>query len=128
MDNNDTPVTTASENKGFIITAHLIGLINIFVLGLGTFVQFVIWMAFRKSDPFLDSHGKAILNFQLTTALGLICLTSLYTLTHAGAVFTLLGIYVWLVFGIQLVGPILGTLAVRDNRPFKYFLSIPFLR
>ena len=128
MDNNDTPVTTANENKALLIAAHLAGVLNFFVFGIGLIVPLGIWLALRKKDPFVDSHGKAILNFQLTLALVLLALIVLQAFDNGGIVFTVVGIYGLFVFGIQLIGPILGALAAYGNRPFKYFLSIPFLR
>lgn len=111
----------------------------------------VAWLVFRDRSPLLDAQGKEVLNFQLSLLLyGLVVGAVLFLLfgmgllggavlggTAAGgallggtlfAFFAFFLPFAFLMWLVPLVFMVLAALAVNRGQPYRYPLTIRFLR
>lgn len=84
-------------------------------------VPLVIWRMKRDLHPFVEAHGVAALNFQISW--------TLYAIACLPFVFLLIGIPMLFALGIAaLIFMIMAIIASSDGRPYTYPLSIQFVK
>ncbi len=94
--------------------------IAFFVPGL---VAAVLWLVRRGDSPFIDDHGREAVNFQISLAiLFVVAIVGGVLLCGVGWVFT---VPLW--FVLAFVGMVMGVLAARDARYFRYPACIRIL-
>lgn len=110
------------EDKQLLIITHLSQLLDL-ITGIGGFlVPLVIWITQKDKVLGMDTHGKMILNFQISMFL--------YSLIAVPLIFLLgLGILILIVIAlILLILPIVNAIRVSNDQIPSYPLSIQFLR
>ncbi len=96
------------------LLAHLLGIFTGFVGPL------IVWLVNKDTMPFADKEGKEALNFQITMAIAYI----------VGAILTLVvvGVFICAAVGICiLIFGIMGSVAAKDGRSYRYPLTIRFI-
>jgi uncharacterized Tic20 family protein len=84
----------------------------------------MVWMARRDDHPFIDDHGREVLNFQLSIAIYGVVATFL-CVTVIGLV---IGIPMFFVLWIvDIVTTIKGALRARDGYFYEYPMTIKFM-
>lgn len=108
--------------KNYCVGMHLT------TLAAGVFVPVVpaliMWLVKRHDSPFIDDHGREVVNFQISLVLyGIIA--TIFTVATAGV-----GVVVsWpLVYILGLVGLIMGAVAAGHGRYFRYPACIRFIK
>lgn len=110
------------EDKQILVLTHLSQLLNL-VTGIGGFiVPLVIWLTQKDKILGMDTHGKMILNFQISMFLYSILSFPLFFLFGIG-ILTLI-----LVGIILLVFPIINAIKVNNNEIPYYPFTIKFLK
>ena len=81
----------------------------------------VVWLIKREESDFVDSHGRQVLNFQLSLLIWfLVCIP---------LAFVIIGIFLAIGLGIlSLVCTIVGAFKANDGKYYRYPLTIPFLK
>lgn len=115
----DTSLSSDSRNMGML--CHLLALSGI-VIPFGAIVgPLIIWLLKKENDPYVDAQGKESLNFQISVTIYAI-VSSILIMVVIG-IFLLLGILVaWLVLTI------IGTIKASKGEPWKYPLTIRFIK
>lgn len=81
----------------------------------------IVWRMKRDLDPFVDAHGAAALNFQLSW--------TIYSIVGLLLVFVLIGFVVLLALAVSgLIFMIMAILASSDGRPYAYPMTIAFVK
>lgn len=109
------------EDKQLLIITHLSQLLDL-VTGIGGFiVPLVIWITQKDKVLGMDTHGKMILNFQISLFI--------YSIISVPFIFLFgLGILFFIIIGlIALIFPILNAIKVSNGEIPSYPLSIKFL-
>jgi len=108
--------------------AHLSAIAGGFFGGVPAFLgPLIVWLLRKDRDGFAAGHGRAALNFNLSMLVYAGALVVLTLITFgvgalvAAPVGAGLGI-VWLAFSI------VGAVRAANNEPFRYPISIPFIR
>ena len=93
-----------------------------FVIPFGNVVgPLVVWLLKREESSFVDRHGKAALNFQISLMI--------YMLISAILVLVLIGIIMLIgLFIFDLVYTIIAMIRASDDKEMKYPLAIPFFK
>lgn len=110
------------EDKQLLVITHLSQLLDL-VTGIGGFiVPLIIWITQKDKVLGMDTHGKMILNFQISMFL--------YSLIALPLILLLgLGILILIIIGlIVLILPIVNAIRVNNDQVPSYPLSIQFLR
>ncbi|PYE52944.1 DUF4870 domain-containing protein [Deinococcus yavapaiensis] len=116
------------EHRSFAAVEHLAPLLALFLPMFGNVVgALAAWLLLRERHPVLDAQGKESLNFQLSL--------TLYSLVGAGIVLFTFGLgllLLWPVFAVfyvmQFVVMILAVASTLNGKPYRYPLSIRFVR
>jgi|SRR5690606_11176590 len=110
------------EDKQLLIITHLSQLLDLVTVIGGFIVPLIIWITQKDKVLGMDTHGKMILNFQISMFL--------YSLIAIPLIFLLgLGVLILIVIGlILLILPILNAIRVSNDQIPSYPLSIQFLR
>lgn len=110
------------QDKQLLIITHLSQLLD-FVTGIGGFiVPLIIWLSQKDRVLGMDSHGKMIMNFQISIFIYSIVSIPLILLFG-------LGIFLLIAIGIvALVLPIINAIKVSNGEMPDYPLSIKFFK
>jgi len=121
MDQPTEPITDP-EARRWAMLCHLLALSGLVANGIGFLLgPLVTWLIKREDHPFIDQQGKEAVNFQITMFLVLFaCLPF---------VLILVGIFMMIAVGILMtVFPIVGAIQASEGKPYRYPLSIRFIR
>ena len=110
------------ENRQLIVLMHLSQLLDLLTGVGGLILPLVIWSLKKEEIDQLDSHGKQIINFQLSMIL--------YSLIAIPLIFLLgFGILILIVVGLLcLVYPVVNALRASSGQDAIYPFSIKFLK
>lgn len=127
---------TESEERTWATFCHLGGL-AMFVVPLGNvLVPLILWLLKKDQSSFVDEHGKAALNFQISMSVyflvGILLMVFValpLTLVLVGFVFI---IGMAMLFGalklFNIVCLVIAAVKANQGESFDYPLAIPFLR
>ncbi|MFW6154213.1 MAG: DUF4870 domain-containing protein [Planctomycetota bacterium] len=88
---------------------------------LGVVAPLVIWLIKRENSPFIDAHGKAVVNFQLSLLI--------YLFVSAILVFVIVGFLLILALIVmQIILTINGAVRAQNGEPYRYPVAIRFIR
>ena len=80
----------------------------------------IIWLLKRHESAFVDRHGKAVLNFQISI--------TIYCLVAILLIFIIIGIPILIGLAVfEIIVTIIGAVRANDGREYRYPLSIPFI-
>lgn len=108
------PLSTGEE-QGWGVAMHLGGVF------LSWLVPLVLWLVFRGRSRMLDDHGKEALNFQITLFIA-------YLIGAATTIIVIGFVILFLAWLLSIVFSIMAAVAAYDRRPFRYPLTIRFIR
>lgn len=110
------------EDKQILTITHLSQLLNL-ITGLGGIVvPLLIWLLKKEEILGLDTHGKMILNFQISMVIySIICIPLIFAFGLGVVLLLLLAL-------MQLIFPIINAIRVSNNQIPDYPISIPFLK
>lgn len=110
------------EDKQLLMLTHLSQLLDL-VTGIGGFiVPLVIWLTQKDKVLGMDTHGKMILNFQISLFI--------YSILAIPLIFLFgIGILIFIGIGLMaLIFPILNAIKVNNGEIPSYPLSIQILK
>jgi uncharacterized Tic20 family protein len=114
-----TPLS--KEERLYAAACHFAGLPIFTVVLANIIAPLVIWLIKRDTMPFVNEHGKESLNFQITIV---IAYAISIVLIYLCVGFVLLGI----VAIVQVIFPIIAGITACDGKPYRYPLTIRFIR
>ena len=121
----DTPVSpppaSTTDERTWSLLLHISALAGM-VFPLGNVIgPFVFWLIKKPESEHIDRHGKAALNFQISS--------TIYMIGMGLLVIVLIGLPLligYVVFWFIMV--IVATIRAADDKDPNYLLSIPFLK
>ena len=115
------PPATTSDDRTWSVVLH-ISAFAAMVIPFGNVIgPLVCWLIKKPESALVDHHGKAALNFQISSTIYMIVMVLLMVVFIG---FLLLPIYA--IFWFVMV--IVATVRAADGRDPGYWLSIPFLK
>jgi hypothetical protein len=103
----------SKDAKMWAMLCHLLGIFTFFIAPL------VIWLAKKDEHPFIEAHGKAALNWQLTLLIPLV----------GASIIVCVAPFVYPIVTVaNLIFCIIGTVKANNGEPYKYPLVIPFIK
>lgn len=101
---------------------HLLGFAGLVLPYAGNIVgPLILWLIKKADSPYLDAHGKEVLNFQISFAIyGLIAFLSFFVLI--GFILLPVVVVAWIVFVI------IGAIKASEGKLYRYPLTIRFLK
>jgi uncharacterized Tic20 family protein len=126
--NDGSPSPHASDplaqhwEKGYSVGMHLTTIAMLFFVPV--IAPLVMWQIKKHESPFVDDHGKEIVNFQISlTIYGIGAMIVTFVTLGIGAV------VVWpALFILGLVGLIMGAVAAGNGRYFRYPACVRFIK
>lgn len=111
----------SSDEKMWAMLAHVSSLAG-FIIPFGNiFGPLIIWMIKKEEMKFVDEHGKASLNFQISI--------TIYLIVSAILTLILIGVLLLLALGIAwVVLVIIASLKANNGEHYEYPLTIQFLK
>ena len=123
MESHPTPPQQLSESDArmWATFAHL-GIVAGWIIPLATvLVPLIIWLIQKDKSAFVDRHGRAALNFQLTMIIGFV-IGGILTLVY-------IGIFIIAALGVlDLIFSILAAVAANKGEEYKYPFSLELVK
>ncbi|HDR89101.1 MAG TPA: DUF4870 domain-containing protein [Bacteroidetes bacterium] len=113
------PRTT--EERNWAMFCHLAALAG-YIIPFGNIIgPLIIWVLKREESSFVDFHGKAAVNFQISM--------TLYLILAAMLIILLIGIFMLIALGVlNLILVIIASVRANSGEYFEYPLSIRFIQ
>ena len=110
-----------NEARTWGMAAHLSALAGYFFPFGNVLGPLVVWLVKGKDLPFIDDQGKEALNFQISM--------TIYILISAVFSFVLIGLPFLIGFVLaDFILTIIAAVNARDGKPYRYPLTIRFVR
>ncbi len=101
------------SERDLAMLCHLLSLSGYVVPMAGIVAPLVLWLLKREEMPFLDQHGKEVMNFQISMLI--------YSVVAAILAFAIVGFFLLLgLVVLHIVVTIQGAVAAREGRTFDY--------
>lgn len=117
--------TIDETDRILAVVLHLSGFFSGFIIPF--IIPLVIWLLKKEESSFIDQHGKAVINFQITTFAFVViaCFFILFTI----GIGALIVIPLALVFaGIYIVCMIVGAVKAFNGHFFQYPFTYTFIK
>ena len=110
-----------TQNRELLVLTHLSQLVSL-IIGCGSLIApLVLWLTQKDKIYQMDTHGKSIVNFQLSLVLLYVVCVPLILLFG-------LGFLGWFVLGvISIIYPIINAVKVSQGENPEYPLSFNFI-
>jgi D-alanyl-D-alanine-carboxypeptidase/D-alanyl-D-alanine-endopeptidase len=110
--------------RNWLLFLHISPILgSIFPCG-NLFLPIALWLFKRKDSIEVDSHGRSVVNFQLTMmVIHLVCLLLIITHAWSPSIYVFLGS---IIFNLGLV--LFNSFRIWKSKTYDFILSIPFLR
>ena len=119
LHSNDTqPMEALQKDERMWATfCHLAGL-GLFIFPFGNIIgPLIIWLLKRDTSPFVDTHGKEAVNFQISA--------TIYLFVAAVLIFLLIGFLLLIgLVVLWLVCVIVATINANEGKKFRYPLNL----
>ena len=109
------------ENQQLLVFLHLSQLLNAYSGFLGIIVPLVIWQTNKKLVFEMDAHGKAVMNFQISVFILVLCCIPLILFFGLGVI----GIIILSI--ISIVFPVLNAIRAGNGTFPNYPLVYKFI-
>lgn len=120
-ENTQPPQVPASQEMQWKVAFHLCPLVGLLVPFGNLIAPLVLWLIKRPESTELDQVGKDVLNFQISI--------SIYALVAAVLTLVFIGFLLFVaIFILWLYGMVMAAVKAGNNQPFRYPLTITFLR
>ena len=115
------PPASTSDDRTWSILLHISALVGM-VFPLGNVIgPFVFWLIKKPESELVDRHGKAALNFQISS--------TIYFIGMGLLVIVLIGLPLIIAYAIfWFIMVIVATMRAADDQDPNYLLSIRFLK
>ena len=116
-----TPPASTSDERTWSVLLHISALAGM-IIPLGNVIgPLVLWLIKKPESALVDRHGKAALNFQISS--------TIYFIAMGFLVIVFIGLPLLVVYAIfWFVMVILATIRAADDKDPGYVLSIQFLK
>lgn len=135
MENNNKP--KAQEFWGmpedtYTIIQHVSQYSGVVIPLSGIIMPLVMWLTNKQNSKKVDEHGKAVINWLISSTIYIIVLTSLiiyfsYFLKNEKAIIPMLILLVFMGL-LKIIYPIIGAVQASNNKIWTYPLAIPFIK
>jgi uncharacterized Tic20 family protein len=116
-----TSVAESSDARNWAMGCHLSSLAGLLVPFGNLAGPLICWLVKRDQSPLVDANGKESLNFQISM--------TIYALISGLLVFVLIGIpLLFVILVLDVVFAIIAAVKTSNGEPYRYPLTIPFLR
>lgn len=114
------PAPKSNDEKTLGLVCHLLSLTT-FVVPFGNIIgPLILWLLKKAESPYLDAHGKEVLNFNISWAI--------YMIIAGLSVFVLIGFLLLpVVFLAWVIFVIIGSIKASEGKLYRYPLTIRFI-
>ncbi len=111
---------SSSDERMWAMLAHLSALAG-FIIPFGNIVgPVVVWQIFKERSPFVDTHGKEAVNFQITMSLAYIVAFIL--------MLVVVGVFLLIILGIaSVVLLVIAAIKANNGEYYRYPFTIRFI-
>ena len=118
--NTETPLHYTNEEKQFAMFIHFSQFAGYIFPGLGWIVPLVLWQMKKDSSPYIDAHGKIVMNWIISSII--------YAIVCSIFVFLVVGIPLLFALAIcSFIFAIMGGIKANNGETWVYPLSITFI-
>ena len=112
---------SARDARNFAVLAHL-SAFSIVVVPFGNLLgPLLVWLLKRADSPFIDSHGKAALNFQISM--------TIYIIISIVLILAVIGIFMLIALGVfSIIVTIIAAVRASNGEQYQYPLAIKFIK
>ena len=112
--------TALREDRQLLVLTHLSQLLD-YITGFGGFiVPLILWLVNKDRVIDMDTHGKSILNFQISIFIyAILCIPAIFLLGLG-----IIGLII--VCTLAFVLPIVNAIKASNGEEPNYYISIPF--
>ncbi len=109
------------EARNMAALAHLSAFAGLVVPLFGNVLgPLIVWLLKREESPFIDAHGKAALNFQISV--------TIYMIVSAILIIIVIGFFLLIALGIfAIVMTIIAAIKAGNGEDYVYPLAIRFI-
>lgn len=119
MESNYHKISMRKDNQ-FLVITHLCQLLTCLTGFGGLIVPLILWATQKDKVEDMDSHGKAIINFQLSLIV--------YAIICIPLIFVIVGIFFLILIGLlSIIFPIINAIKASNGEPPSYPLSLNFV-
>ena len=119
MESNYHQISMRKDNQLLVIT-HLSQLLTCLTGFGGLIVPLILWATQKEKVEGIDSHGKAIINFQLSLIV--------YAIICIPLIFVIVGIFFLILLGLlSIIFPIINAIKASNGESPSYPLSLNFV-
>jgi hypothetical protein len=105
---------TSKEARNMAMLCHLLGIV-------GFFAPLVIWLIEKDKHRFVDEHGRAAMNYQISIMI--------YYFVSSALCFVIVGFFLVAALAIlHVIFVIIGAVKASKGKPWRYPIAITFLR
>ncbi len=114
-------------DRTYAALIHLSQLLAPMMFGhFGLIVPLVMWIIKKDESPFIDRHGRAVINFQLSMLLYGVILVALTVLSFGLALLVVVPLLLIMSL-LVIIFAVVGTIRAANGEYYTYPLSIPFI-
>jgi len=105
---------SSKEARNMAMLCHLLGIV-------GFFAPLVIWLIEKDKHRFVDEHGRAAMNYQISIMI--------YYIASWLLCFVVIGIFLLAALTIlHIIFAIIGAVKASRGKPWRYPIAVPFLK
>lgn len=111
---NAEQLEASKEARNLAMLCHLLGIV-------GFFAPLVIWLNEKDKYKFVDDHGRAALNYQISIII--------YYIASCMLCFIIIGFFMLIALAIMhIVFVIMGAVKASNGQPWQYPIAIRFIK
>lgn len=116
-----SPTPPTPEEKNWAMLCHLGAFAGFVVPFANVFVPLALWLLKKDSSSFVDTHGKEVVNFQITLT-GILALCTVLYLLLIGFMFHIIFVLVGVVVTV------LGAIKAQNGEGYRYPMTMRLVK
>lgn len=116
-----SPTPPTPEEKNWAMLCHLGAFTGFLVPFANVFVPLALWLLKKDSSSFVDTHGKEVVNFQITLT-GILALCTVLYLLLIGFMFHIIFVLVGVVVTV------LGAIKAQNGEGYRYPMTVRLVK
>lgn len=116
-----SPPPPTSEEKNWAMLCHLAAFSGLVIPFGNVFVPLVLWLLKKDTSRFIDTHGKEVVNFQITLT-GILALCTVLYLLLIGFMFHI----IFMLVGV--VVTVLAAIKAQNGENYRYPMTLRLVK
>jgi len=112
---------SSKEARNMAMLCHLFGIV-------GFFAPLVIWLIEKDKHRFVDGHGRAAINYQISLMIYFVAVCLIRYIGYLTRGLFIGNMMLNALFIVHVVFVIIGAVKASKGKPWRYPIAIPFLQ